>query len=175
MKRKVILSNVIFLVLILSFTISAAAQWNIEIDEDAMTGEKVAYAISSRVKATEQMDFPYSDVEAWLGIGNDGENEWVYLGFSTSPNLSDTTTKDSYNEIETRIRWNEDEIEEVLLTQDWGAKFLHFRDYEYIISKIENSNKLLVELNWYGEGSVYFNFSLEGSSAAIDEIRSELE
>jgi hypothetical protein len=34
---------------------------------------------------------------------------------------------------------------------------------------------VLLELNWYGEGKVYFRFPLDGSSAAIDKIHNAFE
>ena len=116
------------------------------------------------------MGFPYHDVNSWMGVGCDADNEWVYLGFNDSPNLSKDTTESGYNLIKTRIKWD-DNVEDVSLTQDWGAKFLHFKDDSVVTSKIAASSSALVELQWHGEQPTYFKYSLSGSSKAISEIR----
>jgi len=144
--------------------------WTTSSSTDKMTGKKSAYASSPRENPTKRMSFPYSDVQAWLGVGCDGESEWVYFGFNNAPNLSNDETEDGYNLIRTRVKWD-DEIENVSLTQDWGAKFIHFRDDSSAISKIAASNKALLELQWHGQQSTYFEFSLNGSSKALSEIR----
>lgn len=177
MKKKILIINLIMFVLIFLATVNAFAEWRVSSSEDEMTGEKQYYAMSPSVKSTESMGFPYSSTNAWLGVGTDGDQEWCFIGFSETPNLTDASTKDGYNLIDTRIKWNDDsdKIENTKLTQSWGAKFLHFRSDEDIISKIEESNTLLIELGWYGEGDVYFDFSLKGSAAAINEIRNKFE
>ena len=99
-----------------------------------------------------------------------GKSEWAFVGFSTSPNLSDTDTKDGYNLITTRIKWD-DKVEYTTLTQDWGSKFIHFSKAKSIIFNLAKSNSVLLELKWHGEGKTYFIFSLTGSSAALKKIR----
>lgn len=144
--------------------------WKTSNSKDKMTGKKSSYASSPSVMATKRMGFPYSDVKAWLGVGCDGESKWAYIGFNKKPNLSDTKTKDGYNLIQTRIKWGK-RVEEVTLTQDWGAKFIHFKDDESAISNIVNSKSALLELKWHGEQGTYFKFPLSGSSAALKRIR----
>lgn len=148
----------------------AVGNWSTSVSKDEMTGKKSAYATSSTVTSTTPMDFPYKGTTAHLGIGCDEGSEWVYVGFSQSPNLQNTETKDGYNLIKTRVKWD-DKVEETRLSQDWGAKFIHFRKSKKIISKIDNSNELLFELNWHGEGKVYFKWPLKGSSEALKKIR----
>ena len=116
------------------------------------------------------MSFPYGDTKGWIGIGCDGENEWVYAGFTNEPNLLDTEIGDGYNSIRTRIKFD-DEIETVNLVQTWSSKFLHFSNDKEIIEKIMKANTILLELNWYGEGSTYFRFNGGGSTSAINQIR----
>ncbi len=149
---------------------SASAAWHVQTDRDEMTGERSCYAHSSTVPPTERMGFPYSDVQAWLGVGSDGMSDWAYIGFSTSPNLTGSKTKDGYDLITTRIKWD-DKVEIVTLRQEWGSKFLHFLSDEKAMASMMAANTVLVELNWYGEGKVYFRFSLAGSTAAITKAR----
>ncbi|MEI4552072.1 hypothetical protein [Pseudoalteromonas spongiae] len=145
--------------------------WVTSTSKDKMTGEFSAYALSPRAFPTKKMSFPYSNVHSSLGIGCDKNGEWVYFSFSSAPNLTNAETKKGYKLISTRIKWDE-QIQNVFLTQDWGAKFIHFRDYKAAISNIFNANKALLELQWHGQQSVYFEYDLNGSSKAISEIRS---
>jgi hypothetical protein len=171
-KRKLNIVSYAFIILLI-FTISASAEWRTFSSKDEMTGETTWYAHSSQVTSTEEMDFPYHDTKAWLGVGTDGDDEWTYIGFSNEPNISDDETQDGYSVIRTRVKWD-DKIEQMTFTQEWGAKFIHFRHKKIAISKIEASNTVLVELNWYGEGKVYFRFPLNGSAAAIEKIRNAI-
>lgn len=144
--------------------------WGTSTSKDEMTGKFSAYVHSPTAYPSKKMSFPYSDVNSWMGVGCDNESEWVYFGFNSAPNLTKDETKDGYNLIKTRIRWN-DQVENVTLTQDWGAKFIHFRNDASAISKISASSTALLELHWHGQQPTYFEYSLNGSSKAIAEIR----
>jgi arsenate reductase-like glutaredoxin family protein len=69
-------------------------QWETSTSVDEMSGKHQAFARSPIVSPTKPMGFPYSDVQAWLGVGCDGSNEWAYIGFTESPNLLNTETRD---------------------------------------------------------------------------------
>lgn len=140
--------------------------------KDEMTGKLSVYAHSPSSVATKRMSFPYADVKSWMGFGCDADNEWAYFGFNSAPNLTKDETKSGYSLIETKIRWNK-QIEDVALTQDWGAKFIHFKDDKKAISSIAVSNSALLELQWHGEQKTYFEYSLHGSSKAIAEARAK--
>lgn len=144
--------------------------WSTSTSKDEMTGKFSAYAHSPKAKPSKKMSFPYSDVYSYIGIGCDSDSEWVYFGFNGAPNLTKDETKDGYNSIKTRVRWDK-EVEDVALTQDWGSKFIHFRNYSSAISSISASKTALLELQWHGQQPVYFNFTLNGSSKALSEIR----
>ena len=147
-----------------------STDWTFHQFEDEMTGAIVANATSNKTYPSRRMSFPYSDVNAWIGFGCNNKQQWAFIGFNASPNLSDDKTKDGYNLIQTRIKWNEN-IESATLTQEWGAKFLHFQDIEQTIANIKSASKALLELQWHGEEAVYFEFSLKGSSNAIAQAR----
>ncbi|MCK7597208.1 hypothetical protein M0G74_07965 [Microbulbifer sp. CAU 1566] len=146
--------------------------WASSTSKDEMTGELQAYASSPTIGPKKQMTFPYQGVNAWLGVGCDIDSEWAYIGFSGAPNLSDTQTEDGYNLIRTRLKWD-DEVEEAVFTQKWGAKFLHFRNDTDVLKKMAAANKALLELQWHGQQPVYFEFTLRGAGKAIGEIRSQ--
>lgn len=146
--------------------------WVTSTSKDEMTGKFSAYAHSPSVYPSKKMEFPYSDVKSWMGVGCDAKSEWVYFGFSSAPNLTKDETKDGYNLIRTRIKWNGN-VENISLTQDWGAKFIHFRNDSDAIKKIAASSSSLLELQWHGQQPTYFQYSLNGSSKAISEIRAK--
>ena len=137
-----------------------------------MTGKFSAYAHSPKAYPSTRMEFPYHDVNSRMGFGCDAKSEWVYFYFNGAPNLANGETEDGYNLIRTRIRWNEN-VENVSLTQDWGAKAIHFRNDAVAISKITASNTALLELQWHGQQPTYFKYSLNGSLKAISEIRAK--
>jgi hypothetical protein len=144
--------------------------WVTSTSKDKMTGALTAFAFSPEIKPSQRMDFPYHDVISWMGVGCDSKNEWVFFGFSDSPNLVNDQTEDGYNLIPTRIRWDK-KVVNVALTQDWGSKFIHFTDDAATISKISASNTVLLELQWHGQQPTYFEYSLSGSSKAIADMR----
>lgn len=161
----------IILILVLGLISSVYAQWRTSTDTDKMTGDKSSYAVNNWSVPTERMSFPYSDVIANIGIGCDKSSSWIYLVFSHVPNLSRTETRNGYNRIESRIKFD-DKVETVTLTQDWGSKFIHFLDREYVINKVKKSKKMLIEFDWYENGLTYFEFNLEGADEAINSIYS---
>ena len=145
--------------------------WHTFTSKDEMTGKFSAYATSPRVYPSPQMSFPYQKVSSKMTIGCNSTSEWAYFSFESSPNLTKDETKDGYNLISTRIKWD-DSVENVQLTQDWGARFIHFLNGQNAITKIENSNTAKLELNWHGERPTYFEYTLNGSSTSLKEIRS---
>lgn len=146
--------------------------WSTHVSVDEMTGKKQAYATSVSVPPTRRMDFPYANVKAWMGVGCGGTSEWAYFGFSSTPNITNDETKSGYNVINTRIKWD-NSIQNTRLVQEWGAKSIHFSNDAAAIAKIAGSSIVMLELKWHGQGSVNFKFPLEGSSAAIQEMRAK--
>jgi hypothetical protein len=147
-----------------------AAQWTTSVEKDEMTNERMYYATSASRSPSPAMDFPYSDTRAWLGFGCKGESEWVFIGFSNQPNLVNTETGDGYNSFEARVKWD-DQVETMRFSQKWGASFIHFSDDAAAVAKITEATSVLLELDWYSNGHVYFRFSLRGASAAIAKAR----
>ena len=173
MKKKLLfVITVVFM-----FVISAYCSWDVSTSIDEMTGEKEVYASSSRTSPTKSMSFPYNDVEAWIGIGSNGDREWAYIGFSTSPHLNNTTrmSEDGNDRVDLRVKWD-DELSSMRLRHESGSRYLTFKwsDYrEGFVSNVAKHNTLLLEVDWYGQGKVYFKFSLEGSAIALKKMRNQ--
>ena len=144
--------------------------WRVTTSVDEMNGARSAWATSPLVGPTQRMDFPYEDTEAWMGFGCDRSSEWAYIGFSVTPNLVNDETRDGYSTSESKVRWD-DRIEMTGFNQTWGDDALLFQLDAPAIANMQAANTALVELAWYGQGTVLFEFSLSGSSAAIAEAR----
>ncbi|MDK1287690.1 zinc ribbon domain-containing protein [Pseudoalteromonas umbrosa] len=143
-------------------TIYKKPAWNTSTSRDLMTGRWSAYATSPITKSNKRLSFPYSDVEAWIGVGCNAESKWSYIAFNTAPTLQKTRT----GVIKASVKWD-DNIEDITLIQNSGAKFLHFQNDSKIITKLKSSETALLELQWSAEQRVYFNFTLNGAFKAI--------
>ena len=156
-----------------STTSSPAQKWTTSTSVDPISGGKHSFTTSPSVRPTEIMDFPYNNnIEAYLDIGCDGKKEWVCVVLSEKPILTDFRTEDGYERGRVRIRWD-DAFENVFLQQRWGDNVLMFEEAGPAIKKIVSSSSALLEVPWYGQGSVYFRFPLNGSSTALAGIRSQ--
>jgi len=160
------------LLLCIALPAAVSAQWTNSVSKDEMTSEEVVFATSPRVPPSREMEFPYKDTEAWVGYMCDGKNEWVYLGFSNTPNLSNTETGDGFNYFSTRLKWG-DEVKKAPFSQKWGSSYINFSDGRDALKRLSSGSfdSLLLELDWYGNGVVYFKFSLDGAADAIAKAR----
>jgi len=154
-------------IILTSIAVGASARWRVETTEDPMTGEKTAFAVSDWVTPTRSISFPYEDLEAQVVVRSDGERQIVFLYF-TSLNLAGGETKDGYQEWKCRVKWDEDLTVHPMI-RVFGEKLLYFKFTDLALEYLAEASTLLVELYWYQEGRVYFDFSLEGSSRAISE------
>lgn len=169
-RKGLAVKKVIILLLGISLTSAAVADWTTDISNDVMSGELKAYAHSDLTAPLKKMSFPYSEVKSYLGVGCDKENEWAYVGFTTPPNIINDETLDGFSQFDTRVKWDE-ELTNMTFTQTWGSKFLHFGLDQIAIENLLSSNEVLIEINWHSMGSVHFKYSLKGSTKSINEIR----
>jgi hypothetical protein len=144
--------------------------WRTSEHKDKMTGKLSEYAYSPTIMPLSKMGFPYGSIESNILVGCQSGYYFVFIEFNIAPNLLGTETKNGYNAIRTRIKWGTDAAEYVSLGQDWGSKNIYFSDRNSAISKIRSEGTLLLELNWYDEGTTYFEYQLDGAKEAIDKI-----
>ena len=178
-------------VVIFGLPAAASERWKFSTSEDEMTGEKSHFAISPNATPTKPLAFPYKGVESWIGVGCKGRDYWIYFGFSSEPNLTGTETEDGYNTLETRLKVDE-KLNYVRLSKTWGSNFLYVKNPRWtvgsqpgsrtgnklirrgeLINSLRKANKVLLELGWYGNGDVYFPYSMAGSAAALAQLNSE--
>lgn len=151
--------------------VAQAQGWTNNWSKDEMTGERKAFAFSPDTSPTKPLDFPYTGITASLAFGCDTTDEWAYIVFSEKPNLANTKAQSGgYSTFSTRVRWD-DNVKTVGMSQEWGARFIHFQSDSNAIANMQGAEEALVELNWYGSGKVYFPFSLQGSADAIASAR----
>ncbi|TLP41061.1 hypothetical protein [Arcobacter arenosus] len=155
------------MIITLMSIVSLFGDWKVQIDKDEMTGKIEAFAHSEFTYPTKKMDFPYASTKAWLAVGCDKINQWAYIGFTVSPNIVNTTAESGYSTFKTRVKFD-DKVETASMSKDWGSKFIHFSYDKWAIQNLKKSKKMLLELNWHGNGRTYFNFSLDNAENAIN-------
>ncbi len=155
------------------FVAPAQAQWTLETQTDPMTDQASTTVTSAGVRSVEPMPAPYDDLQAWLVFGCvDALTEWVSVGFSVAPNLTNARPAGGFDIVPARTRWD-DELQEDLLRHDFGSRYLVFRRSQRARGLMETSGSILLELHWYGAGLAYFRFPLDGAADAISEARSK--
>lgn len=132
-----------------------------------MSGVVTWYAGSPKTTSNNPMSSPYyNGTTTSLIVGTDGFSEWAYISFNNEPIINNTESEDCYNAFTTRVKWDDD-ISHMDFTKEWGSTFVHFVEDKNAITKIVQNNKVLLEIDWYGEDKVYFEFTLNGSADAL--------
>jgi hypothetical protein len=148
-------------------------KWDVTSNVDRMSNAQQWFATSPDVGAMDPMSAPYTGTRAWMAVACDNtKSTWAYVGFSQSPNLTDTELHDGYSTIHTMMKWDSN-AESVDLDQKWGAKFLGFDSGDEAIKLITHHKSAMLELSWYGSGSVYFQFPMDGADKAVQVIMSK--
>ena len=161
----------IFAVVFVAVSLDVAmAEWRYIESADEMSGDGRAYIQSPNSFPTKKLQFPYSDLMAQMSIGCDKNTEWAYIWLNNPPIIIGGETFDGYDVFRTRVKWDDDIVSETLI-QEWGEKFLQFSDDKDAIRRIAKDSKMKLELDWYGIGKIYFNFSLADSSVALEKMR----
>jgi hypothetical protein len=157
-------------------TTQTESSWKFSLEEDEMTGSKTSATFSELASPTVGMSFPYSDMKASIVVVCDTDSEWTYISLSvrSSLNRNKTTFNGDTISFTTNIKWN-DEITESLMTLTPLAKFIRFGNSKLIIDNLIKYSNVLIEIPFsdLAGGKRYFNFPLNGSSDAINKIRSD--
>lgn len=159
--------------LILLAPARANGGWTAWSDEDPMDGTERTGISSAWTSPLSPMGFPYREVRAVAGIACDSG---VYFRFTTAPNLSGDETRNGYNTIKLRVKFDDDPILHEPFTQDWGSDqlFPKRRSPEDELHKgLLAKNRAMLEVPWRREGKVVFRFDLAGSRNAYDTTCTE--
>ena len=77
-------------------------------------------------------------------------------------------------EINTRIKFDEN-VQNVQLIQLLEHKVAIFFKNENDEKRLFKSNKILLELDWYNEGKIYFEYDVKGVSQAIKNMKKKCQ
>jgi len=165
----------VFVFLLILFAVSTVfCEWTLLYAQDEMTGEKTWYVSSSIVFPTEKLSFPYQNMAGRLVILYDPIKniDMVALMLNSILSLEDGVLYGDGFLYTTRVKWD-DKVEDVRIFNGIFEKNVLFVDSEYIVKNMRSSKTMLLELNLFSGGSVYFKFDLTGVSEAIDQLHSK--
>jgi len=160
---------VLTVVLISLLATAVFGEWTLTYFTDEMTGQRTWYASSPISYPNSVMNFPYADACAWLIVLYNGENDLPLVLFNLIPTFLNTSIGDGYYLLSTRVKWN-NSVEQMEFYQPILGNGLFFIDYKRATKMIRASKTMRIELNWLGNGLVYFDFDLTGASKAIDNL-----
>ena len=127
------------------------------------------------VKPNSPMSFPYNKVASFISLACSHENKAISLSFlfNVSPNIiNKEIIATNFDNIKTRIKFDE-KITNVELLQKWGGKGMTLRNNKQYLNVLKNSDELLLELNWHGNGKRYFKHAITGFSKVYEELKSK--
>ena len=111
------------------------------------------------------MAFPYTGTKAFAGIACDGRG--AYFGFTSAPNMHGDTARDGYSTIRLRVRFDDEPPLRSEFSQTWGSDQLSTAS-DTVRNGLLGKHKMMLEVPWYGEGNVIFEFDLTGSRKAYE-------
>lgn len=147
------------------------AQWQVESITDRMTDKEYWIATSEMTEPTEELNFPYRDIQAQL-IGMCGERGGYFgVKFNETPNITSMRYSSNGIIINSRIK-GDHELHDIDFTYEVGNYTIKVTDIhaQNFINIMINSKQMLVEFEWFREGNVYFVFDLTGSADALMNI-----
>ena len=143
---------------------------------DEITGEKSYYASTKFVYPIEQLKWPYRDLKSFIGFGCDSssKNGWAYIGFTKNPNLIGGEYSRNGKIFRSRVKWDSQVGQITFFVSLTEDKFLHLQYDNNFIRKIMEHSKLKIELQFYQEGNIYFEYkNLNIFSKAINLVKSK--
>ncbi len=144
--------------------------WKLSTTIDEMTGAVLHSARSPLTAPTRKMEYPYSNVLSHIVVGCKEGKEWVYIYFNAEPNLTNTKIVNEKELLFPRFNFGKG-VEEKRATHEPGSKVIQLEFDKYIIEKITQLDAFKIQLDWYGQQPPTFNYSLNGSSKAINDLR----
>lgn len=163
-KRKAALP--IFVSMLICASQQALGQWSTISFVDAFGDTTGHGAVSPKTGSIRAMSFPYGDVTASIVV--DCDQAWIR--FDDSPNLvgGDFIGSNGWQRYSILVRFNGGTAERFSVSQSPGGNDLYFDDGK-IASLIASgsSSTIAVALQWCGEGSVAFEWSLARATDAI--------
>lgn len=150
-----------------------AGSWNVILQQnDPMATNESYYATSDSFLPIKNLSFPYTDARSWIGVGCNTDNQyWAFIGFNKANFTGGEWKRDTKNHL-AKIKYD-DQISQVNLSESSGGQnFLNVSttDKNTFIKGLKSSNSVITGVPWYGQGDVWFKYSMKGSAKAIDII-----
>ena len=165
-------SIALFLAALTSTSIFADSWKELPDQTDPMSTDQSFYVTSPAITSLSALRFPYSDVHSWVGVGcNTNGDYWAFIGF-TDKNFVGGKRVYGKTEHYTKIKYDDD-LKTIHFTEaDNGRNFLDViaDDKRTFLKGVMQSNKIITGVKWYGHSDVWFEYSMKGSTKAIESI-----
>ncbi len=166
---------VVFAIVIagLAYSSPSFAEWTYKVKIDRMTDEKSCIAMTDYVESLDPMEFPYTGTKSAMIIScseNFVDLEECTAGFifTSDPNLVNLEFDEVGPYVITRIRFDKNPPEKIKLYV--GEKSLVVDDSK-ILYELPGHERLLLELNWFGNGLTYFEYPIDGGDQIIEKLK----
>ena len=134
------------------------SKWTLTESLDEISKIYKSWAISDDSYPTRPMRSPYEDTRVFWGIGCDQTgSKWVYLKFNSINSRAENV----------RARWDESQKNHNVSVE--SDDVVHFSEGKELITLLQKSNKVIIGIELYGNGEVFFKWDLKGSSKAIQD------
>lgn len=137
-------------------------------------------AASGWVRPLHPMGFPYHDVAAQIVFECNTEKQSgiTYIEFRGATNFRHTEfDRNGTMFVWSRIRWNQNQAQLAKWTVGRDGGSIRPASDHFFSRKLTDGvlrySQLLLEIGWYGEGLAHFQWSLLGSSKAIQKARAK--
>lgn len=158
-----------FLSVVMCLTLNA--QFTLNETTNKMTGE-TSYSLETEfVKSVEAMNFPYQDVMAKMMVLSDGN---VGFGF-TALNLNKGELKERGEEYITSVKMMDVAMPFQKMINPYGTKVLIWENGNLFSPNFHLMDKLMIELDWYENGKVYFEFDISNYAEINQKMDVHLE
>ncbi len=144
---------------------------------DEMSGVTTYHAFSPKIFPTSQLKFPYKDVFSYMGVSCQKGSFQVYLVFNKTNLSGRATYKNGNRFINTKVKFDENISDEnfVLIKGREDSLYFSNQDGDFIspveiLQRLISSSYMLLQLNWHGNGDVYFRYDLNSPREILDTL-----
>ena len=145
---------------------------------DEITNKKSYSVYSELIHPTRKLRFPYGNLQSFIGFTCDAsskKNGWIAVGFTKDPNIIEGEyTGRNLKIFKSRVRWD-NKVEQIDFISNIRTSIsLLPKDNGNFFNNINKHSKLKIELKFYQEGNIYFEYKdLKKFSEAIKLAKSK--
>jgi len=152
----------ISLLLLLSSTNEANAQWMYFQEE----GTNFVYATTQPSTSLTPMSPPFHDTSARLAIACLNDDYYAYILFTKTPSIIGAENSEFGYTFNTKIHIDDTSMDWTF-TQPFDSNQLLFMNPTELIRKLINTEVLLLNINWRGNGFAMFMFTVDEFSSML--------